>query len=73
MDLIKKENFPKGTTFYIKEFDVPLTRVPDGKLCKWFNWFGGNPKEYDVTWLKPGNNWEAESFEEWVKIVDESR
>ena len=43
MSLPKKEDFPKGTKFYIKEFNVPLAQVPDGKLCKWFNWFGGKP------------------------------
>ena len=72
MSLPKKEDFPKGTKFYIKEFNVPLAQVPDGKLCKWFNWLVGKPKEYDVTCLKPGNNWESESFEEWQNIIKDS-
>ena len=72
MHLPKKEDFPKGTTFYIKEFDVPLARVPDGKFYKWFNWYGGKAREYDVTRLKVDNNWPAESFEEWVNIVEKS-
>ena len=62
-------DFPEGTEFIIKEFDVPLVNIP-GK--GWFNWWGGKPREYDVTMLKPGNNWEADSFEHWLKIVEES-
>ncbi len=61
---------PEGTDFCIKEFDVPLVHTPSNE---WSNWFGGKPREYDVKNLKPGNNWLAESFEEWVRIVDESR
>ena len=72
MHLPEKEDFPKDTTFYIKEFDIPLARIPDGELCKWFNWYGGQPEEYDVTSLKLGNNWEVESFEQWQKIVEDS-
>jgi hypothetical protein len=30
-----REDFPPGTTFLIKEFDVPLARVPGQG---WFNW-----------------------------------
>lgn len=63
------ENFPEGTEFIIKEFKVPLVHLPDN--C-WYNWFGGKPREYNVTMLEPGNNWEAESFEAWKKIVEES-
>ena len=69
MEVPKKEDFPEGTKFYIKEFDVPLVQSTDGI---WFNWFGGKPKKYDVTMLKPGNNWEAESFEQWQKILKDS-
>jgi hypothetical protein len=69
MKLPKKEDFSENDKFYIKEFDVPLVQVSDGK---WFNWFGGTPREYDVTCLKLGNNWAAESFEEWVGILKES-
>jgi hypothetical protein len=69
MECPKLDDFPKGTKFYIKEFDVPLNQAIDGT---WFNWYGGKPKAYDVAWLKPGNNWEAESFEKWLKIVKES-
>jgi len=72
MDLPKKEDFPQEAIFYIKEFDVPLVQIPDGKGCKWFNWFGGKPREYDFTFLRLGNNWEAESFEEWQNVVKES-
>jgi len=67
--LPKLSDFPEGTKFYIKEFDVPLVFEPDNS---WFNWFGGARKPYDVTRLKPGNNWEAESFEEWVSLVKDS-
>lgn len=72
MNLPSKNDFPVGSRFYIKEFDVPLVQIPDGSLSKWFNWFGGKPKEYAPEGLKPGNNWEAESFSEWQKIVKES-
>lgn len=62
-------DFPPGTEFVIKEFDVPLVHIP-GK--GWFNWFGGKPRPYDVTMLKPGNNWESGSFQEWIDIVQDS-
>ena len=48
---------------------MPLVNIP-GK--GWFNWWGGKPRKYDVTMLKHGNNWEADSFEHWLKIVEES-
>ena len=50
----------------IKEFDVPLVRVPGRG---WFNWFGGMPRPYDVSFLRVDNNWPAESFEEWAGVV----
>ena len=65
----KKSDFPEGTEFYIKEFNIPLVLTPSNE---WFNWFGCKPSEYDVTGLKPGNHWEADSFEHWLKIVEES-
>lgn len=68
--LPSESDFPAGTEFHIKEFDVPLVRIPSEG---WFNWYGGRPRKYDATGLKPGNNWPAESFEEWVRLVDESR
>lgn len=46
MNLPSKNDFPEGSRFYIKEFDVPLVQILDGSLSKWFNWFGGKPKEY---------------------------
>jgi hypothetical protein len=67
--LPKLSDFPKGTEFIIKEWDVPLVSIP-GK--GYFIWYGGKPREYDVTGLKPGNNWKADSFEHWLKIVEES-
>lgn len=66
---LQKHNFPEGTQFYIKEFDIPLTRYPDGS---WTNWFNGHERPYDITYLKPGNNWQAESFEEWLAVVEAS-
>lgn len=65
-----KSDFPEGTEFIIKEFDVPLVCTPANE---WFNWYGGRPRPYDVRQLKPGNNWPAESYEAWVRIVEESR
>ena len=67
--LPKRSDFPEGTEFYIKEFDVPLVRTTSNE---WFNWFGGKPHKYDVKNLKQGNNWPAESFDKWVRIVEES-
>lgn len=67
--LPKISDFPAGTEFVIKEFDVPLVWIP-GK--GWFNWFGGTPRPYDVNSLKVDNNWPADSFEEWVEIVEAS-
>lgn len=66
----KLEDFPEGTEFYIKEFDVPLANIPN---IGWVNYFGGKARQYDVTDLKPGNNWPADNFSQWIKIVDESR
>lgn len=68
-------DFPPGTEFVIKEFDVPLARVPCGERgvrCEWFNWFGGTPRPYPVDGLKLGNNWPAASFDEWVALVKDS-
>ena len=62
-------DFPPGTEFVIKEFDVPLVRVPNEG---WFNWFGGVPRPYDVKNLKVDNNWPADSFEQWLELVEDS-
>ena len=64
--LPKRSDFPPGAEFVIKEFDVPLVRLPGGD---WFNWFGGAPRSYDASSLRVDNNWPAASFEEWVGIV----
>lgn len=67
--LPKESDFPPGTVFYIKEFDVPLVHLPDNQ---WFNWFGGERRPYDVTALRVDNNWQANSFEEWLEVVRDS-
>ena len=67
--LPKSSDFPPGTEFVIKEFDVPLVLVPGRG---WFNWFGGEPCPYDASSLRVDNNWPAESFEEWVGVVKAS-
>lgn len=67
--LPKASDFPAGTTFVIKEFDVPLAYVPGQG---WVNWFGGAPCPYDPSSLKVDNNWLADSFEEWVGIIEAS-
>jgi len=67
--LPKASDFPPGTEFVIKEFDVPLAFVPSKG---WFNWFGGVPRAYDAGFLRVDNNWTADSFEEWVGIVEAS-
>jgi hypothetical protein len=67
--LPKSSDFPPETRFVIKEFDVPLVRLPTGV---WFNWFGGKPRPYDESALRIDNNWPAESFEEWLAVVEAS-
>lgn len=67
--LPKSSDFPPGTEFVIKEFDVPLVRLPGRG---WFNWFGGAPRPYDASSLRVDNNWPAESFEEWLRVVEAS-
>ena len=64
--LPKSSDFPEGTEFVIKEFDVPLVWIPHRG---WFNWFGGTPSPYDPDSLRVDNNRAAESFEEWVGVV----
>jgi hypothetical protein len=67
--LPKSTDFPPDTMFVIKESDVPLIQMPSGV---WFNWFGGKPRPYDVTALHVDNNCQADSFEEWIRVVAES-
>ena len=67
--LPRASDFPEGTQFVIKEFDVPLARIPGRG---WENWFGGAPRPYDPSFLKVDNNWPAESFEEWVQVIRNS-
>jgi hypothetical protein len=62
-------DFPPGTRFVIKEFDVPLAQIPGEG---WFNWFGGTPRPYDANSLRADNNWSAESFEEWLAVIKAS-
>ncbi len=62
-------DFPPGTEFFIKEFDVPLALVPGEG---WFNWFGGVPRAYDSSSLRVDNNWPAGSFKEWRAVVHAS-
>ncbi len=68
--LLTVADFPPGTTFVIKELDVPLAHIPGQG---WFNWYGGSPRPYDAQGLKVDNNRAADSFEEWVAIVEDSR
>jgi len=65
----RPSDFPPGTSFVIKEFDVPLACIPSGDQCRWVNWYGGQPRPYDVQCLKVDNNWPAESFEEWALLI----
>lgn len=66
LQLPKEADFPPGSEFVIKEFDVPLVQIPGRG---WFNWFGGSPRPYDVSYLRVHNNWPAASFAEWVEVV----
>lgn len=62
-------DFPAGTEFHLKEFDVPLVHVPGQG---WFNWFGGQPRPYDPVSLRVDNHWPAESFAEWLDVLRHS-
>lgn len=66
------EDFPSGTRFVIKDFDVPLAcvQVPGG--VAWVNWFGGVARPYDASRLRVDNNWPAGSFDEWAALVADS-
>ena len=64
------EDFPPGTVFYIKEFDVPLAHVPEKG---WVNYFGGDPRPYHVSGLKQGNSWPADNFKQWLGVVERSK
>jgi hypothetical protein len=67
--LPRSSDFPPGTEFVIKEFSVPLVRVPGRGWC---NWFGGTSRPYDASSLRVDNHWPAESFEEWLRVVEAS-
>ena len=69
LQLPKRSDFPPGSEFVIKEFDLPLVRIPDRG---WFNWYGGSPRPYDVSFLRVDNNWPAESFDEWIGVIQAS-
>ena len=62
-------DFPAGALFVIKELDVPLVQMPDGR---WFNWFGGFPSPYDPKFLKADNNQDADSFGQWLEVLRDS-
>ncbi len=64
--LPKASDFPEGTLFVIKEWNVPLAWIPGRG---WVNWFGGAPRPYDPGFLRVDNNRPAGSFAEWLQIV----
>ncbi|WP_229415896.1 hypothetical protein [Pseudoduganella armeniaca] len=68
----RADDFPPGTRFVIKEFDVPLACVPVPGGVAWVNWFGGVARPYDAGQLRLDNNWPARSFDEWVALVADS-
>lgn len=65
-------DFPTGTEFIVKDFDVPLAKIPDQGSVIWVNWYSGTPRPYDPNLLSIDNNWSAESFESWVALVKAS-
>jgi hypothetical protein len=67
--LPQASDFPPGTRFAIKEFAAPLAQVPGRG---WFNWFGGKPRPYDARYLRIDNHWDADSFEQWLSVVEAS-
>jgi hypothetical protein len=70
--LPEENEFPAGTQFMIKEFDVPLAMTPQNGKCVWMNWYGGKPRIYDEKNLKLDNHWPAESFEVWIALIKDS-
>jgi len=68
----QQSEFPPGTEFVVKGFDVPLAHLPNYGQFSWINWYGGTPKQYDPKWLTVDNNWPAESFEAWVALIADS-
>ncbi|ODC02922.1 hypothetical protein BFW38_04500 [Terasakiispira papahanaumokuakeensis] len=70
----QEEDFPKGTAFYIFEWDVPLSKEPnaDGQTVSYFNWFGGEKKPYPIERLKIDNHWPADSYAQWIKVIEAS-
>lgn len=68
----KLSEFPAGTEFFVKEFDVPLAQIPGNGTCVWVNWYGGRPRPFLVERLKVDNNWPADSFESWAALVEAS-
>ena len=72
MKIPSELDFPKGTRFYIKEYDAPLARVPNGGDVIWYNWFGGEARKYEASNLSQDNSWETESFDEWKNLIIES-
>ena len=64
-------DFPPGTRFVIYEFDSPYASVPGQG---WFSWWGGVPRPSDMPHrqFKSGNNWNADSFEQWLAIIKET-
>jgi hypothetical protein len=70
--LPRQSDFPHGTEFLVKEFDVPLAKIADGEKVEYFNWYGGTPQKYDPAFLRVDNNWRADSFESWVGLIRES-
>lgn len=71
VNLPKETDFPVGTEFYILDWDIPLSKQPDGngKIVSYFNWYGGKSHPFPVEDLKIDNNWPAESFEEWLNLI----
>jgi|GEM_PF-2569698 len=63
---MQKTDFPLGTEFYIKDFDVPLARIPD---IGWVDFYGGEVRSYEVKNLSIDNNLPANSFEDWRELV----
>ncbi len=57
MALPKQSSFPKGTEFYIYEWDVPISKEvnDDGKTVSYFNWLGGFKRAFPIESLKIGD------------------
>ena len=71
--LPKESDFPEGTRFLIKDWDIPLsTGSYKGNKALYTSWYGGIPHPHPSETLKIDNNWPADSYTHWLEIIEKS-